>query len=97
MEHFQDCGPAGNWESTLFLPVDQFKTAGYAAMLVGQQVPYRRRIQISDSDHRQFQLLRQRHKAIAQSGFTIPETLALLRAANWESPIGHGADASKER
>jgi tryptophan halogenase len=83
VEHFCDCGPAGFWEPTLFDPVDPFKTAGYAALLIGQQVPYRRRIQITDTELRHFESLRQKHKQEALNAFTIPQVLALMRSPKW--------------
>jgi tryptophan halogenase len=83
VEHFRDCGPAGYWAPTLFDPVDPFKTAGYAALLIGQQVPYRRAIQITDAEVHHFQVLRQKHKQEALNAFTIPQVLALMRSPKW--------------
>ena len=86
VEHYRDVGPAAFWEPTLFDPVDQFKMAGYAAMLVGQQVPYRRKIQLSDQELRQFQAVRERNRQTALAALSIPETLALMRSPRWVWP-----------
>ena len=80
VEHYQDNGPGGFWERTLFDPVDQFKMGGYAALLVGQKVPYRHAQRPTEREWRQWETLRQRYKQMAERALTIPETLALMRS-----------------
>jgi tryptophan halogenase len=79
VEHFMDCGPASFWEPTLFEPMDPFKMAGYAALLIGQRVPYRRQIRITEGEGRRYQALTQRNRQMALNAFTIPQVLATLR------------------
>lgn len=83
VEHFQDSGPGGFWQQTLFDPVDQFKMAGYAALLIGQRVPYRQVQQPNEAEWRQWETLRERHKQLALRALTIPETLAIIRSPKW--------------
>ena len=84
VEHYGDCGPAALWEQTLFNPADPFKLAGYAALLVGQKVPYRRQVPISQQELRQWEALRQRHQQIALRSLTIPEALSVVRSPSWK-------------
>jgi tryptophan halogenase len=94
VEHFMECGPASFWEPTLFEPMDQFKMAGYGALLIGQRVPYRRQIRITDAESRRFQSLMQRNRQMALGALTIPQTLAILRnpAYRWPDSPSHPAN-----
>ena len=78
VEHFMDCGPAGFWEPTLFAPTDPFKMAGYGALLLGQGVPYRRQIRISEAERRRFETARVKNRQAALAALTIPGALSIL-------------------
>ena len=43
VKYYQENGPSVLWRSTLIDPLDQFGMEGYLSLLVGQQVPYRKR------------------------------------------------------
>ena len=62
----------------------QFGTNGYLAMLIGQQVEYRRRYQPSANELRIWNAERQKNKAMAVRGLTVRETLEKIRSPNWE-------------
>jgi tryptophan halogenase len=78
--HYRQSGPGGFWDQTLFHPADQFKMAGYAALLVGQKVPFEQVRPPTEQQRRQFDALRQRYKQTAQRAFTIPEALSVMRS-----------------
>lgn len=80
VQHYLDSGPGGFWERTLFDPVDQFRMAGYAALLVGQKVPHRDTPRPSEQELRQWESLCRRHKQLALEAMTIPEVLAVMRS-----------------
>jgi len=83
VRHYQENGPGSFWEPTLFDPVDQFKMAGYAALLVGQKAPCRREAQPTPAEMRQWQAVRERNKQAALRALTIPEALAVIRSPKW--------------
>jgi tryptophan halogenase len=62
----------------------QFGTNGYLAMLIGQQVEYRRRYQPSANELRIWNAERQKNKNLAMRGLTVRETLEKIRSPNWE-------------
>jgi len=62
----------------------QFGTNGYLAMLIGQQVEYRRRYQPSAHELRIWNAERQKNKNLAMRGLTVRETLEKIRSPNWE-------------
>ena len=62
----------------------QFGTNGYLAMLIGQQVEYRRRYQPSAHELRIWDAERQKNKNLAMRGLTVRETLEKIRSPNWE-------------
>jgi tryptophan 7-halogenase len=80
VQHYLDSGPGGFWERTLFDPVDQFRMAGYAALLVGQKVPHRETQRPNEQEMRQWESLCRRHKQLAFDAMTIPEALAVMRS-----------------
>jgi len=68
--------------------------AGYGALLIGQQVPYRRRIQIPEPETRRFQSLTQRNRQMALTALTIPQTLAILRNPLYRWPAASSPGVS---
>jgi tryptophan halogenase len=82
VEIYRENGPSGFWGPTVFDPVDQFKAGGYAALLVGQRVPYRKTYEPTARDLQQWKALRQKHAAAAAKAMSVAETLAAVRAGN---------------
>jgi tryptophan halogenase len=84
VEYYRENGPAPYWVSTLFTGNDQFGFAGYAALLMGQQVPFRKTHLPSESERRTWQARRQRNKEAALRAMTVKETLDLLHSPKWK-------------
>jgi tryptophan halogenase len=65
-----------------------FTTEGYLAMLVGQQVPYRRTVSISAEEQRRWSAHKNRIKRMASSGMDMSTCLAHLRKFGLAGPQG---------
>lgn len=66
---------------------DIFGAEGYLALLVGQRVPYRRRVDISASDRDAWRSFRDRMTDSMQGALTVPEYQALLRSGDAQLPL----------
>jgi len=84
VEYYQENGPDGYWGFTLLdNPQDQFTLSGYITMLVGMKVPYRQTWSASGDDLTRFVGLRRRWRDLAQKGFTVRQTLDVIRSPTW--------------
>jgi len=59
---------------------------GYLAMLVGQQVPYRRRRPLDDEERKAWDRIQGYNRARAASAYTVPQALAMVRSEGWQWP-----------
>jgi tryptophan 7-halogenase len=80
---YQENGPTALWEPTLMLPHNQFKTAGYAALLLGQQVPHRNPYEPSPDERKRWEQHRGRCKEAALRGMGVREALDVLYSPQW--------------
>lgn len=66
---------------------DLFGTEGYLAMLVGQNVPYRRQVEVSDNEKMAWTKLRGRLAQFADAGIGMSEYLSKLRQGQASLPM----------
>jgi tryptophan halogenase len=88
VEYYQDNGPSVVWRVTLIEQGDQFNMEGYLSMLVGQQVPYRRRYVPDEREQVAWSSIRTAVRDKAARAFSVPEALQLVRQPNWVWPAG---------
>jgi tryptophan halogenase len=83
VEHYRENGPTGLCQELLFDPFDQFKMAGYTALLVGMKVPYQRTHEPSKAEWRAWNARRGKFKDAAGKALTVREALEIIRSAKW--------------
>jgi tryptophan halogenase len=83
VDYYKENGPTAMWQPTLFDEFDQFKMAGYATMLVGMRVPYRRTYAPSDADLRTWESKRRQFKESALKALTVREALDTINSPRW--------------
>jgi tryptophan halogenase len=83
MEYYHENGPSSLWQPTLFDDFDQFKLGGYASMLVGMRVPYRRTHAPTDAELRTWEGKRRRFKEAALRAMTVREALDAIASPRW--------------
>ena len=83
VDFYRENGPSALWKQVMCKAEDHFAMEGYFAMLVGQNVPFKRTHQTTA---REMELLA-RYKAEVQTvvgrAFTVPEALARVRSPEW--------------
>lgn len=84
IEYYQENGPCPYWSEMLFNQNDQFRYAGYTAMLIGQCVPFRRPHVPSPAEQEIWQRHRARNRATAAAALTVRQTLDIIHAPNWQ-------------
>ncbi len=80
VEYYRAHGPSSLWAPTLIDPLDPFGLDGYFTLLVGQQVPYRRRWVAPDGERRRWDEIRAGLAAVGRAGFTVAEAMQLVRS-----------------
>ncbi len=90
VEYYQECGPSVAWRHALFVDYDirEFGFEGYLAMLVGQNVPYRKTYQPSQPELEAWDTIRAAIKRKTTNGFSAAEAMARIRSGNWVWPNG---------
>jgi tryptophan halogenase len=66
--------------------VNQFGLEGYLALLIGQQVPFSRRVEPTSAERAAWRKLYDSAAAIASKSLTVEQALASLRRAGWMKP-----------
>jgi tryptophan halogenase len=85
LEYYAENGPSGFWGPTLLNnPHDQFTFSGYATLLTGMRVPYRKTWEGALPDASAFEQRRTLYKQLALQGFTVREALAAIRSPQWK-------------
>jgi tryptophan 7-halogenase len=84
VDYYLENGPTAMWQPTLFDEFDQFKMAGYASMLVGMRVPYRRTYVPAEADLRNWESKRRRFKEAALKSMTVREALDVVESPKWK-------------
>jgi tryptophan halogenase len=83
VEFYQENGPGITWRDTLIDRHDQFKLEGYWTMLIGQKVPYKTTIKISDQDKQTWYKIREAHRRMAASALSAKDSFAAIRHPQW--------------
>ena len=91
LEFYEENGPTGFARYLLRDHDNNFGIEGYLVMLVGNQVPYRKRHQPTAPELAMWEAHRARFAAIAKTGLDVKETLSYIRHPGWQ----WNADASK--
>lgn len=65
---------------------DIFGAEGYIAMLLGQQVPFRKPVSLSDREQLRWRELKSQMASVAEAGFEMKEYLTLLRNGDAKLP-----------
>jgi tryptophan halogenase len=83
VDFYRENGPTPIWRKTLLKQGDIFDMEGYLAMLVGMQVPYQYRPEITEEDRKSRRRIQDAFRQKAEAGLTVAETLAIVRSPNW--------------
>lgn len=83
VDYYRENGPSPYWANTLFTGNDQFGFAGYTALLMGQQVPFRKTYIPTESERRFWETRRQKNKEAALRAMSVKETLDVLHSQKW--------------
>lgn len=84
VEYYQENGPAPYWSEMLFGQNDQFRYAGYTALLLGQRVPFRKPHVPTAAEMQIWQRHRARNRATAAAALTVRQTLDQIHSPNWK-------------
>ena len=86
VSYFQENGPSLLWINTLIQGRDAFGTEGWIAVLVGQDVPYRRRYVPGEAEQRAWKKIQAGNWAASANGIGVAEMSDLVRAPDWRFP-----------
>ncbi len=79
VEFFRENGPSAVHQTAVLRQMNSFGMEGYLAMLVGQQVPYRKVQEPSNGEFEAWRRHCAQNAAAASAGMTVRETLDLIR------------------
>ena len=83
IDYYKECGPDQSLAQTLVDNHDQFGLGSYIVMLLGQNVPYNNRHQPSVPERMRMDQWRIQQQAIAATGYTAEQALAMIRSPGW--------------
>jgi tryptophan halogenase len=83
VDYFRENGPSRLWASTVLDALDPHQLTGYATLLTGQRVPFRRAHEPDDRERRAWDAHRRRTAEAAARGLTVRETLETVRSPRW--------------
>jgi hypothetical protein len=83
VDYYRENGPSRLWASTLLDPLDPHQSSGYATLLMGQRVPFRRTRTPTDAEMKAWQAHVRRTRENASRGLTVRETLEVIRSPKW--------------
>jgi tryptophan halogenase len=83
VDYYRDNGPSAMWYPTLLDAFDPFGPAGYIALLLGQQVPYRHTNQPVERELAAIEARRRRNKETALGAMSIKESLDIIHSPKW--------------
>jgi tryptophan halogenase len=84
VEYYQENGPAPYWAEMLFDRNDQFGYAGYTALLLGQQVPFRKTHAPTPAELQIWERHCARNRAAAASAMSVRQALDQIHSPNWK-------------
>ena len=85
VDFYAENGPSVVWKSTLITGRDVFGYEGWLAMMVGQNVPYRRRFEPDDHERQLWRGITEAHRAQAAAGLTMRQALDVMRSPRWRT------------
>jgi len=88
VSYFQENGPSVLWINTIMQGRDAFGPEGWVAMLVGQDVPYRRKYAPDEAEQKAWKKIRAGNWAATANGLGVPEMSAIVRSPGWQFPEG---------
>jgi tryptophan halogenase len=83
VDYYKENGPSPLCQELLFDPFDQFKLAGYTALLIGMKVPFERTHTPTEAEQRTWNTKRQRFKEAATKALTVREALDIIHSPRW--------------
>lgn len=86
VEYYRENGPSRLWHETLTPEYDMFGLDGYYTMLLGQNVPYQRVYEPSETELQVVNMIKRNHQQLARNALNSEEALALVRSAGWQWP-----------
>jgi tryptophan halogenase len=83
VDYFRENGPSTIWKDLLVYGRDVFGFEGYLAMLVGMNVPARRRFVPDEREERLWKSIQQVNAGQAAEGLTVGDALKVVRSPHW--------------
>jgi hypothetical protein len=74
--------------SALIQGRDAFGPEGWVTMLIGQNVPYRRKYQPSETERRTWKKIQASNWALSAAGIGVAEMSKIVRSPDWQFPEG---------
>jgi tryptophan halogenase len=85
VDFYQENGPSIAWKHALVAGRDVFSFEGWLAMMVGQNVPYRRRFTPGSHERDVWRQIQEANRAQAAAGLTVREALDAVRSPHWQA------------
>jgi tryptophan halogenase len=86
VSYFQENGPSMLWMNTLIQGRDAFGPEGWVTMLIGQDVPYRRKYVPSEAEQKEWKKIQAGNWAATATGLGVAEVSKLVRSPDWQFP-----------
>jgi tryptophan halogenase len=86
VSYFQENGPSLLWMNTLIEGRDVFGPEGWVAMLIGQDVPYRRTYSPGEAEKKTWKKIQAGNWAITVTGIGVAEMSRIVRSPDWRFP-----------
>jgi len=80
VDYYIENGPSARWGQYLVGGRDAFGFEGYLTMMVGQRVPHRRKVEITDTERQTFAQILEHNRAQAAAGLTMRQSLDVIRS-----------------
>jgi tryptophan halogenase len=90
-DFYVENGPTSIHKTELIGLDNSFTAEGYLALLIGQRVPHRKPHRPSPGELQQWERYRARNASVAQHGYSVAETLAMIRSPGWRWQPGDAA------
>ena len=84
--YFRENGPSLLWMNTIIEGGNVFGPEGWVTLLVGQDVPHRRKYMPSDAELREWKKIQAGNWAMAANGISVAEMSKLVRSPEWKFP-----------
>jgi tryptophan halogenase len=83
VEYYRENGPGSLWSPTMFDAFESFGSGGYAALLLGQKVPFQRTHEPTERERALWAERRRKWDEAARRAMTVNEALAAIRSPKW--------------